>query len=289
MGVWPVGYFRAISSWLLRNRRSISSRIDVISAEMERIGLVTVTYLMVEQDGSSKATEQRIGFSVTKGSSLGRLVRAYVAKGGNPLDISSFLRPDSTEIVADDGEGNLTIIQTSPHGGVIAPMSAEYNEPQAIQGKDTGYGGYPGGYIRADGYFPARQGGRADRGGFDSNSVVRYMHQIRSWANQDIKERLLNLEWQIIKLSDLYEQLEKERDVVLQQAFGGALTGLQDFDRDRFDPDQRVQILIQDMYELLFETDAGGKVTSYVANEDKVPFLKFTFPDVPSENRDPMG
>ena len=290
MTVWPVGYYRATSSWLLRNRRAVPARLAALDAELDRLGFIKVTYRITMKDGSVRATEERTRFSVTEKSSLGRLVRAYVANGGNPLDISSFWHPDSTEVIEEDEAGKtIKVRETYPHGGVLAPRSANYNEPLAIAGDDTGYGAYRGGWANADGYYPARQGGRAGPGSYDADSVVRYMHQTRSWANQDIKERLQDIEWQIIKLCDLREQLEVERDEVLQQAFGGVLSGLYEFDSERFDPKLRVQVLVQEMYEKLYVLNDARQVVSFEANEDIVPFLTFTFPEVPSEKRDPMG
>jgi hypothetical protein len=287
MSVWPVGYFRAFSSWLLRNRRTIASRIDKINADLARIGFVKVTYRVVDVDGEAKPTEERVGFSVTDQSSLGRLLQAYIAGGGNPLDISSFMYPDSVEILEEDPEGNLKTVQRYPHGGLLAPISVDYNNPLPKEGDDTGFGDYRGGYVRSDRYYPARQGGRLDRGGFDVETVVSMMHNIRAWANQDIRERLQDIEWRIIKLSDLREQLVRERDDLLVQAFGGVLSGVGDFDGERFDPDQRVQALVQGMSDLIYETDDAGQ-TIYRAHPE-VPFLHFTFEDTTSELRDPLG
>ena len=189
----------------------------------------------------------------------------------------------------DEASQTIKVRETYPHGGVLAPRSSNYNEPIAIEGDDTGYGAYRGGWVRADGYYPARQGGRAGPGSYDADTVLRYMHQIRGWANQDIKERLQDIEWQIIKLCDLREQLETERDEVLEQAFGGVLSGLREFDSERFDPALRMQVLVQEMYERLYVLDDANQAEPFAANEDKVPFLTFTFPGVPSEKRDPMG
>jgi hypothetical protein len=114
------------------------------------------------------------------------------------------------------------------------------------------------------------------------------MHQIRSWANQDIKERLLDIEWRIIKLCDLREQLEKERDEVLVQAFGGVLTGVGSLDETRFDPSLRMQGLVQDLYSTLYV--AQDTVDQSFRANDNVGFLQFTFDDVPSESlRDSLG
>ena len=287
LSVWPVGYFRAYSSWLLRNRRSIASRIATLNAELERIGQLKVTYRSVTVDGQARKTEERVGITVTHNSSLGRLVQAYIAGGGNPLDISQFMYPDCVDVLEVDGEGNTKSSEVYPHAGVFAPMSSNPNEPTQ-SGEKTGYGPYQGGFIRTDRYFPARQGGRTSSGAYDADSIVRTMHQMRSWANQEIKERLQDVEWRIVKLADLREQLVQERDEVLAQAFGGSLDPMGSLDKARIDPGLLMQNLVQEMYNLLYETDVSGKVTSFQANAN-VPFLKFTFPDLPSENRDPLG
>lgn len=285
MSVWPIGYFRAYSSWLLRDRREIGLRIATINAEIARIGLIQVTYRTVTSGENTTVTEERMGFSVTpEGSSLSKLVMAYIANGGNPFDISPFWYPDSTEVVSTDADGNQQTIQKSPYGGVLAPMSALANDP--LPGTDsTGFGGHRGGWVRADHYYPARQGGRISQGSFDSDMIVKTMHQIRSWDNQAIKERLLEIEARILKLCDLREQLTHERDEVLVQAFGGVLDGVGDFDEDRFANDLRVQNLVQDMYEMLFETEEDGTVRAFKGNS-KSDYYQFTFDDLPSEYPD---
>ena len=91
MSFFPPGYFRAFSSWLLRERRDVASRINTLNAEIERIGFVQVEYRqIVNPDGSYAVTEERMGVSVTPNSTLEKLVQAYIANGGNPLDISPF-------------------------------------------------------------------------------------------------------------------------------------------------------------------------------------------------------
>lgn len=285
MAVWPTGYFRSYSSWLLRNRRDVIFRIRAISAEIVRIGFVRVSYLTKEIDGQQRATEQRIGFAVTSGSSLAKLCQAYIANGGNPLDISPFMHPDGVEVLTEDGEGNPVITERYPFGGVVAPISVESNNP-AEDPEGTGYEGYQGGWLRTDRYYPSRQNGRRTRAAFDSDSIVRHMHAMRGWANQTIKERFQNIEWQIVKLCDLREQLLVERDEVLVQAFGGTLPGLEGFDESRFSRGLRVQSLVKDIQDLIFEQDAAQK--SFKPSS-QVGFLEFTFPDAVSEDRDPLG
>lgn len=302
MSVWPVGYFRVFSSWILRNRREVPKRLAVINAELARIGEIKVKYQQYEKDGNILASENRIGISVTKDSSLGRLVQAYIARGGNPLDISPFAYPKGTEVISPaDSEGEIKVKEIYPAGGVAAPISAMYNEPlptrmdpdnpeqsqaENEEGASTGFEANPGGALRTDRYYKTRQ--RGDTTEF--NAIVKTMHQIRSWANQDIKE-MQRLEWQIIKLCDLREQLEKERDEILVQALGsGSTDSVQDLDPDRFNPGLQIQVLIQDMMEILYDTTDDGTVPSFGDTSATFDFLGFTFPDVPSEStRDALG
>lgn len=287
LSVWPVGYFRAYSSWLLKNRRDVARRLSVINAEVDRIGFVKLTYAKIETaDGQTRRTEVRESLWVTPGSSLGHLMQAYIVAGGNPLDISSFMHPDTSALVSIDpesGEGRISDLY--PYGGVVAPMSAA---PMGMPDQhNSNTNGYTGGFARTDRYYPARQGGTTSPGAYDHDAIVKTMHQLRGWANQDLKERLQNLEWQIVKLCDLREQLVKERDDILNQAFGGVLTGLPPLDESRFDSALRVQSLVQDMYQLLYDADPHGK--SVLHARPDVPFLRFTFADLPSELRDPLG
>lgn len=126
--VFPAGYFRATSAWLLRERRDVVARLTTLGAEMTRIGFVTMHYRKIKQGESTLATEQRMGFSVTAGSSLARLVQAYIATGGNPFNISGFLHPETSSFEAQ-ADGDVAVSQDYPGGGVYSAMSAEYNEP----------------------------------------------------------------------------------------------------------------------------------------------------------------
>jgi len=286
--VWPVGYFRAYSSWLLKNRREVAARINVLTAEIDRIGFITVEYGKEEgDDGSVFRNEQRMGIRVTEGSSLGLLLRAYIASGGDPLNISPFMYPNTSQVSSISGVDEPVVKEKYPHGGVVAPISSSPLGSEATE-TTSGFEPDPGGNIRMESYYPARQGGKIDPGSYDHDAVVRTMHHIRSWANQDIKERVQDIEWRIIKLCDLREQLIKERDEVLVAAFGGAVSGVGPLDEEQFDPGLRMQYLIQDMYELLYEIDeTGGAV--YRAKDD-VQYLQFTFPDTAAEAvRDPLG
>lgn len=284
MSIWSVGYLRAASRWLLRHRRTVSARVGAINAEIARIGFITVVYERVElPEGGVEVSENRVGFSVTPDSSLERLVRAYIARGGNPLNISSFMIPDRTQVL-DDG----STISAYPQGGIAAPQSVDYDNPVNDPGS-SGYENYRGGYVPLSGYAPGRVGYRANRGAWEDDAIVNVMHYTRRWANQDIKE-LQNMEWRIVKLMDLREQLVQERDEVLTQAFGGALTALDgEFDDDLFVRSHLVQNLVQDMYDLLYDPAPPEGPDDVFKAKGDLGFLEFVYEDVASEVRDPLG
>jgi hypothetical protein len=297
MARFTPGYYRAISSWLLRNRRDVVRRVQVINAEVDRIGFIRCLYEGVEDEtGNTIRSEKRLGVVVTEGSSIGRLVQAYVALGGNPLDISPFMYPDTTQIVETLPDGSVVISEEYPFGGVIAPKSVDAENP-VDDPNDTGYGSYQGGRSESAMDYSARLRGRNDRGLYDSDAIVKTFHMTRRWANQEIKERLQDMEWRIIKLADLREQLVAERDEILVQAFGGYLGGVPDrFDDDRFMRGFLVQNLVQDMYELLYQMNDDGSVASFTANVDTglayfivPPKDKSITTAQVSEIRDPMG
>ena len=279
LSVFPVGYFRAACVWLLRNQKSVASRVITISAEIERIGFVNVLY---EDTADGKKSENRLGVLVTPNSTLEKLLQAYIIQGGNPLDISSFMHPDYIQITGYTDTGQPITKERYPYGGVLAPKSV--TNPIAEPDNKTGYNGDSGGYILSSRYYPARQGGRVRP---STLGIARAMHEIRSWANQDIKERLLELEARIIKQCDLREQLVYERDVVLKQAFGDALDIVGGFNPDIFDGRLRLHCLMSDLAATINRASLGQVVSWGAA--DTVPFLDFTFPNVDSEYRDPLG
>lgn len=294
---WPVGYFRAYSRWLLNQRREIPARVALINAEVERIGFITVAYRGEKaEDGSVTLTEERLGFSVPEGTTLARLVQAYIAQGGNPFNISPFWMPGRTKVIGLDGDGNPIRVEQYPHGGIMSLKSASPGDPHPVVVTDddgeevvitSGFGGYPGGQPNSEEFnYATRLGTQAP---LRNHDMVMVMRKMRDWANQDIKTKLQDIEWRIVKQMDLREQLEFERDEILVQAFGGALDGVAGMATQRFNPDLSVQSKVQEMNELLFEMGDDGTVTAYRANAD-VDTYDFAFEDLPSEvGRDPLG
>lgn len=297
MSAFPAGYFRATSQWLLRERRDVVARIETITAEMDRIGFVKMYYRVIEDGENVVATEQRTGFSVTRGSTLARLIQAYIATGGNPFNVCGFLHPDETlwEEGGDSQEGIKQ--QRYPNGGIAAPKSSDYNGPLPETGTDddgnsivvrSGYESYEGGFVDSYRYMPGRMGGRIDRGAWDNETVTRVMHDVRHWANKEIKAKLQDMEWRIVKQSDLWEQLKEERDMVLVEAFGGTLSGIPTLDEALHDPRRLCQSIIADMYALLYETDESGVPRSFSPNSE-VGYLYFVVSDKPEDGAGPMG
>jgi hypothetical protein len=281
MAEWPVGYFRSYSGWLLRHRRTVPARVSTLNAEIQRIGFIKVDYRTVNTTDGDIKSEDKMGFSVTAGSSLEKLLQAYIANGGNPLSISGFMHPQSTSIDVD-GNGEGTKSEQYPNSGVVFPLSGDPNDPLSSD-TDTGYGASQAGMLDTYRYYPARQGTRLSPGAYDHGSVVKSMHHMRAWANQDIKE-MNDMESRIIKLCDLREQLIQERDVILVQAFGGVLPGVQDLKNDQFDSNLLVQNIYQDMANLVFKAAPSGVTLLPTHKDDE--FLPFTFPAVPAEFSD---
>ena len=117
------GSWRDFRDFALNQRKNVQARFDTINYELERIGRVSVVYKRQDPDDSfSRMTERRIGVRIKTNTSLSKLLRAYVAQGGNYFDISMFLKPDSYEEVEDE-EGNVRRKEFQPYTGVIAPAS----------------------------------------------------------------------------------------------------------------------------------------------------------------------
>lgn len=261
MSTFRQGSWLALRSFVLQERQDVGRRLDVIRAELRRIGSITVLYKQEQDDvtKSIRVTEERIGFSVTRNSSLERLIQAYVAMGGNPLDISHFFIPDRAVVVSDTTEGAAETGHEYPWGGVAYPLTAEPNEPT------NSWGAYPGGHIPLRKYIPGRIGGRRDIDA-DAESTVNLIISLRLPVRQEIRRKRNDIESRIIKLCDLREQLTQERDEILMQAFGGLSASLIEFDADRFVHVLRIPRLTQSLDSIFFEVNEEGVVDFATTN-----------------------
>jgi len=267
LGIFRQGSWYAYRSYLLQQRREVNARVAVINAELKRIGTVTVLYGETQnEDGTSTITEERIGFLVSQGSTLEKLLQAYVALGGNPFDISLFLSPDSVIYVA---EKDMTI-ETQPYGGVIYPKSGNY-APGDI---------YEGGYLVVKKYLPARMGGRKE---VEDQTVAGLVAQSRGWINQTLRERCSELENRIIKQCDLREQLLKELEEITF-AVGGTMGVLPTLDEDAYNVDLGVAKIVAAIDSVFYETD-GYTPDFETVNVEMLSGYPFLLDDIePEEN-----
>jgi len=226
-GFYRQGAWREFRRFILNQRQDVMARVTTINAELARIGEIRILY---ERNASNPnaMTERRIGLDVTPNTSIEKLLRAYIAMGGNPFDISMFLTPNAVQVVEDATEQSQTdldnpqatpasnVQETQPYGGIA---SAGSTDPM------TG-GIYIGGWLPLWRY-PPRRFGNAVSYTQQSADMTRTVHAMRGWVTQEIRTLRNDLEARIIKLCDLREQLTIERDELLPQAVGGAVPGLQ--------------------------------------------------------------
>jgi len=275
MGVARQGSWKALRSFALQERRDIGRRLAVIRAELRRIGSITVIYRQEVDENTDdvRVTEERVGFSVSKNSNLEKLVQAYVANGGNPLDVSQFFLPDRAVAISENSEGASTTGEEYPLGGVLYPKTAEPNEPE------NSFGAFSGGFIPLRKYIPGRIGSRRDTDS-DSEAFVNFMMYLRKPINHEIRRKRNDIEARIVKQCDLREQLMRERDEILVQAFGGLVESSVGFDPDRYAQVLRVPRITQRMDELFFFVDSEGVIDFEITNTSSVSSYDYLLEDI---------
>jgi hypothetical protein len=237
LGTFRQTQWKFFRQFVLKERATVAPRIAVINAELKRIGSLTVRYRTVTtnvrlSDGTvaqvPKVTEQREGLLVSTGSSLEKLLQSYIALGGNPTDISLFLRPD--DVFFDGGQdpednpdddpnveaNDLGIPGTRspyPYNGVIAEVSTS---GYGIGGRN------PMGLttFSRDPYY--RVGRNIDLSSANQTIAIK-MDFARRWTAQAIQEKRNLMEQRVLKLCDLRECLLQERDEMLIQSIGGSV------------------------------------------------------------------
>lgn len=275
LGKFRQGSWRALRTFVLRERRDVARRIAVIDSELTKIGRIFVEYKREEEEGTGKinVTEERVSFWVSPGSSLERLIQAYVANGGNPFDISHFFIPDEAAVTVDEDTGEFTRNEVYPYGGLAWPYTSETGEPS-----DT-FGPYQGGWLPILKYPPLRIGNRKDTG-TDEEVFVNYIDALRKPFSQEIREKIHNIEARILKLCDLSEQLKNERDVILVQAFGGLLDVSFEFDSDRYTNSLRVPKIVDAIDDLFYQRDDNGVIDLDTVNTTSLSLFNTLWEDI---------
>jgi hypothetical protein len=248
------GAWREFRRFILNQRRDVMSRLTAINAEIDRIGYVRVLYAQ-NASNPNVTTERRIGLDVTPNTSIEQLLRAYIAAGGNPFDISMFLTPDSIEVLDEevdaDEEGVVnrsSVRETQPYGGIAASLSTDPTNP----------GLYVGGWLPLWRYPPRRFGNSVSYTA-QAADMTRTIHATRGWVTQEIRTLRNDIEARILKLMDLREQLTLERDELLPQAVGGSVPMLQWQDNGEFASTHNVAPIVDGIDSVFYpETLADG-------------------------------
>lgn len=262
--------WRMYRNWILNERSAVQARMRAIDAELRRIGRVTVFYerrteVVQTASGAEREvdtiTERRLGLSVSVGSSLEKLLQAYVIQGGNPNDVSLFLTPDDVVLGEVDPPENTEVDPNLFFNDRVAegaPPDQPYYGVVSTQSTDSyGVGGrYRGGlptFIRN----PQNIIGRfVDLSDANSSIAIRADH-FRRWTHQSLAE-VNRIEDAIRKLSDLREQLTHERDILLKQAVGGSVPGLDAPDPNRFSRSMHVTRIVKEIDSVFYETLPDG-------------------------------
>jgi len=273
LGTMRAAQWQSFRNWVLNERRNVSSRVAVINAELARIGVITVFYrrrndVVQTQAGSVReietVTEERARFTVSSGSSLEKLVQAYVAQGGNPMSISLWLQPDNVQWTTDEDPledpeddpnefatdiGFQSVPFDQPYGGVLSTTSTDSYGPG---------GQYPGGISVKLTDLTRIAGRYVEEGSAGAKPAIK-TDWARRWVRQELSE-LARLEENIVKLMDLREQLLEERDWLIQQSVGGTV---QDFplapDDDQFARNLHLTELVTQMDRTFYEMDENGE------------------------------
>lgn len=229
----------------LLQRMNVPSRINQINKDLDKIGKITILYQKENpEDKFSRMIERRQGILVNEKSTLTKLLRAYIAQGGNPLDISMFLMPDSYKVI----EGQM--VETMPYGGVIYPESRE-DEDRFSSKIDTS------GYLIFWRYPLRKVSDRGSPWANHAHTIGFRVDSARRWLPQEIKTLRNDLEARIIKLCDLREQLLIERDEILYQALGDAVPTLPDFDVESFSEEHHLFSIINFIDRAFYDTSEG--------------------------------
>jgi len=226
----------------LLQRANVPSRVFQIEKELKNIGKLTVRYERSDpSDNQSPMSERRAGVYVSKGTTLCKLLQAYVAQGGNPFDISMFLIPDSYEMSGDE------TVETQPYKGVIYPESRDEDERFSSKIDTSGF--------LIFWRYPARKtASKVSVWSEHAHTIGHRVESARRWLPQEIKTLRNDLEARIIKLCDLREQLLLERDEILYQALGDAVPGYEDFDLESFSEDHHLFSIIHFIDRAFYET-----------------------------------
>jgi hypothetical protein len=237
-GRFREGQWRAFRKFALQERKDIPKRERAIIEELDRIGYIRVIW---GRGPLGEPTERRLGIEVTpEGSSLSKLLSAYVAMGGNPLDISMFLSPNDALPSGSDQP------YSQPGGGVLTKTPLSYS-----------LGGLPN---ANDGNLISSKASRS--GGLTTNPeapIASLVDRGRKWISKEIRFKRNAIESRIMKLCDLREQL---LDEVEDMTWAGAGYGVKTmaYDPETFKDDLTLAGIVYTIDGIFRVSSPDGKV-----------------------------
>ena len=198
---------------------------------MSRIGKIELIYARDPLTGLP--IQLRGGVTVENpNSSIAKLLTVYCALGGNPLDISLFLYSDDEE---------------QPGNGFAFPKGFSYSLQGQEQDEDS----------NIDKFQPSRIGGTRDT---ETQLPAANMGMARQAFIKEMYQKRILLEERILKLADLYEQLEKER-ILMMQAQGRGAIGNAVWESQKYDKNHSVPCLVYLLDSTFRYADEDGTVT----------------------------
>ncbi len=222
--------WRVLRQFVLEERRDVGAREAVILAEQRRIGKVRILY--GRDEGTGEVNQVRTGIVIDGAPrcALSKLIQAYIALGGNPFDISLFLYSNDTEC---------------PGSGFAYPKGMTYS----MQGQESDSDS------NIEKYKPSRIGGTRET---QSEIIAANMDLLRRWTIKEMYHKRILIEERIIKLSDLYEQLEQEREAMVGSVRGEGMRAL--YTTDRFQDSHSVPVLVYTIDAIWNQADEDGRV-----------------------------
>jgi len=259
MDTFREGQWRAFRQFVLDERRDAGSRESVILAEQRRIGKVRVLYDVDPNTGG--VTQNRVGV-VIDGSptcAVAKLMQVYVALGGNPLDISMFLYANDPECPGD---------------GFAYPKGFSYSLQDQTRDADS----------NIEKFKPSRVGGLRET---QSEIVAVNMNLLRRWTRQEMYQKRILIEERILKLSDLYEQLEQERELLTQATRGEGMKAI--YNTDRFQESHTVPVLVYLLDSTFRVPYEDGRVPEDApVNEDALGTFPMLMSDGPGDDNNAL-
>ena len=265
--------WKMFRDWTLNERRGVSGRLKVLNAEINRIGCITVFYktrgatiqtLSGALDEVETVTEERIRFEVSPGSSLEKLVQAYIAHGGNPMAISLWLQPDLIQFTTDEDPNEDASDDRNKIFSNVGSADIPFDQPDgAVRGTESvdsyGIGGQYKGGMSTSLTDTTRMAGRYIEEGTAGAKIAIKMDWARRWVRYELST-LNKMEERIVKLMDLREQLMEERDSLLCTAIGGSVP---DYplapDPERYARNLHLTTIVTQMDQTFYETDENGE------------------------------